>query len=87
MSRRPLSEVLATKVNMSEPGLSLAMVIAAQAVMLVLLSRVRWRCHEDGTCTSGCTEQSLVPSSDAIDCQEFVVGNDQRVLVVVSSKS
>ena len=50
------------------------------------MSRVRRRCHEDGTCTSGCTEQSLVPSSEAIDCQEFVVGNDQRVLVV-SSKS
>ena len=65
---------------------SLGLVMAAQAVLLALISRVRWRCHEDGTCTSGCTEQSLVPSSDAIDCQEFVVGNDQRVLVV-SAKS
>ena len=35
---------------------------------------------------SGCTESQLVPASDAIDCQEFVVGNDQKVLVV-SSKS
>ena len=71
---------------MNDGGATLAVVMAAQAVLLALVSRVRWRCHEDGTCTSGCTEQSLVPSSDAIDCQEFVVGNDQRVLVV-SSKS
>ena len=67
---------------MSEIGLGLVM--AAQAVLLALISRVRWRCHEDGTCTSGCTEQSLVPSSDSVDCQEFVVGNDQRVLLVSS---
>ena len=71
---------------MSDGGVTLAVVMAAQAVVLALVSRVRWRCHEDGTCTSGCTEQSLVPSSDTIDCQEFVVGSDQRVLVV-SSKS
>ena len=70
---------------MSDGGVTLAIVMAAQAVVLALVSRVRWRCHEDGTCTSGCTEQSL-SSSDAIDCQEFVVGNDQRVLVI-SSKS
>ena len=61
---------------------SLAIVMGCQAVMLALVSRVRWRCHEDGTCTSGCTEQSLVPSSDTVECQEFVVGNDQRILVV-----
>ncbi len=71
---------------MGDAGVTMAIVCAAQAVLLALVSRVRWRCHEDGTCTSGCTEQSLVPSSDAIDYQEFVVGNDQRVLVV-SSKS
>ena len=69
---------------MSDGGVTLAIVMAAQAVVLALVSRVRWRCHEDGTCTSGCTE--VVPSSDSVDCQEFVVGNDQRVLVV-SSKS
>ena len=50
---------------MSDGGITLAIVMAAQAVVLALVSRVRWRCHEDGTCTSGCTEQSLVPSSDA----------------------
>ena len=71
---------------MSDGGITLAIVMATQSVVLALVSRVRWRCHEGGTCTSGCTEQSLVPSYDAIDCQEFVVGNDQRVLVV-SSKS
>ena len=69
---------------MSDGGVTLAVVMAAQAVALALVSRVRWRCHEDGTCTSGCTEQSLVPSSDSIVCQEFVVGNDQRELVVAS---
>ena len=64
--------------------ISLGIVMASQAVLLALISRVRWRCHEDGTCTSGCTEQSLVPSSDSVDAQEFVVGNDQRVLLVSS---
>ena len=76
---------------MSDGGVTLAIVMASQAVVLALVSRVRWRCFPDpetGRCTavSGCTDQSLIPSSDAIDCQEFVVGNDQRVLVV-SSKS
>ena len=71
--------------------LSLALVMGGQAVLLALISRIRWRCFPDpetGRCTmvSGCTEHSLAPSSEAIDCQEFVVGNDQKVLVV-SSKS
>ena len=66
--------------------ITLADVMTVQAVVLALVSRVRWRCHEDGTCTSGCTEQTLVASSDAKDCQELVVGSDRRVLVV-SSKS
>ena len=64
--------------------ISLAIVMAAQAVLLALVSRVRWRCHEDGTCTSGCTEQSLVPSSDSVHAEEFVIGSDQRVLLVSS---
>ena len=71
---------------MSDGGATLAVVMAAQAVLLALVSRVRWRCHEDGTCTSGCTEQSLVPSSESVDCQEFQIGTDQKVLVI-SSKS
>ena len=64
--------------------ISLALVMASQAVLLALISRVRWRCHEDGTCTSGCTEQSLVPSSDSVHAEEFVAGADQRVLLVSS---
>ena len=64
--------------------INLAIVMAAQAVAFALISRVRWRCHEDGTCTSGCTENSLVPASDSVHAEEFVVGNDQRVLLVSS---
>ena len=75
---------------MSE-SISLALVMGGQAVLLALISRIRWRCFPDaetGRCTmvSGCTEAQLVPSADSIDCQEFVVGKDQKVLVV-SSKS
>ena len=64
--------------------ISLAVVMASQAVLLALVSRIRWRCHEDGTCVSGCTDQSLVPSSDSVHAEEFVVGADQRVLLVSS---
>ncbi len=67
-----MSESLSSSINM-----------ASQAVALALISRIRWRCFPDaetGRCTmvSGCTEAQLVPSADSIDCQEFVVGNDQK---------
>ena len=65
-------------------SISLALIMGAQSVLLALVSRVRWRCHEDGTCTSGCTESSLVPASDSVHAEEFVVGSDQRVLLVSS---
>ena len=64
--------------------ISLAIVMASQAVLLALIARVRWRCHEDGTCISGCTDQSLAPSSDSVHAEEVVVGSDQRVLLVSS---
>ena len=69
--------------------ISLALVMASQAVLLALISRVRWRCFPDpetGRCTmvSGCTDQSLMPSSDSVQAEEFVVGSDQRVLLVSS---
>ena len=75
---------------MSE-SLSLALVMGGQAVLLALISRIRWRCFPDpdtGRCTmvSGCTGAQLIPSAECVDCQEFVVGNDQKILVV-SSKS
>ena len=71
--------------------LYLAIVLGVQSVVLAAVSRIRWRCFPDpetGKCTivSGCTEVSLIPSSDTVHCEEFVVGNDQRVLVI-SSKS
>mgnify|MGYP003325869035 CR=1 FL=1 len=67
--------------------ISLALVMASQAVFLALISRVRWRCFPDpetGRCTmvSGCTDQSLMPSSDSVQAEEFVIGADQRVLLV-----
>ncbi len=60
-----------------------AMLMAVQAVALALIGRIRWRCHEDGSCTSGCTEHSLIPNSDSIDVGEFIVG-EQKVLIVTS---
>ena len=71
---------------MSDGGVTLAIVMSVQAVALALVSRVRWRCHEDGTCTSGCTEFSLIPSSETVDCQEFQIGTDQKVLVILSKR-
>ena len=56
---------------------------AAEAVALALIARARWRCDERGQCSSGCTEHSLAPSSDAVDCHEYVVG-DSKVLLVTS---
>ncbi len=69
--------------------ISLALVMASQAVLLALIPRVRWRCFPDpetGRCTmvSGCTDQRLMPSSDTVQAEEFVIGADQRVLLVSS---
>ena len=69
--------------------ITLALVMASQAVLLALISRVRWRCFPDpetGRCTmvSGCTDQSLMPASDSVQAEEFVIGADQRVLLVSS---
>ena len=64
-------------------------IMGAQAIALALIARLRWRCFPDaetGRCTmvSGCTEHSMVPSSDTVHAEEFVVGSDQRVLLVSS---
>ena len=69
--------------------ISLALVMASQAVVLALIFRVRWRCFPDpetGRCTmvSGCTDQSLMPASDSVQAEEVVSGADQRVLLVSS---
>ena len=61
--------------------LVLAGIMGAQAVVLALIARVRWRCDNSGNCHSGCTEHSLTPSSETIDVHEYVVG-DSKVLVV-----
>ena len=63
----------------------LAAVMGAQAIALALIARVRWRCHEDGTCTSGCTEHNLSPSSETVDVHEWRGGGQQGL--VVSAKS
>ena len=62
-------------------------IMGAQAVLLAIISRLRFRCFPDesGTCIcmSGCTEGQLV-SSDSVDAHEYEVGNGQKVLLVSS---
>ena len=60
-------------------------IMGVQAVLLALISRLRFGCLPDAEgkciCMSGCTEGQLV-SSDSVDAHEYEVGNGQRVLVV-----
>ena len=64
-------------------------IMGAQAILLALIGRLRWRClpDENGKCiiSSGCTEGTLV-NGDSVDAHEYEVGNGQKVLVI-SAKS
>ena len=63
-------------------------IMGAQAILLALISRLRWRClpGEDGKCVclSGCTESQLV-SGDTVDAHEYEVGGSN--VLVISAKS
>ncbi len=65
---------------------SLALIMGAQAVLLALISRVRWRCYQDdeGACrmVSGCTEFSLSENHSEVVTEEHELSNGARVLVV-----
>ena len=74
---------------MSEASLGLAALMAGQAILLALISRLRFRCMPDpetGRCvvTSGCSEVPLVDQHEMIDVKQYEVGSGQKVLLVSS---
>ena len=65
----------------------LASIMGAQAVLLGIVSRLRFRIFPDPetgkcTCLSGCSEVPLTDSHEAVDCHEHEVGQGQKILVV-----
>ena len=73
---------------MSE-SVTLAVIMGAQAVLLAMIARLRFKCFPDpetGRCTllSGCSEVPLTDSHDSVDAHEYVIGSGQKVLLVTS---
>ena len=73
---------------MSE-SVTLALIMGGQAVLLAMISRLRFRCFPDPetgrcTCLSGCSEVPLQDSHEAVDAHEFTVGGGNKVLLVSS---
>ena len=68
----------------------LATIMGGQAVLLAMITRLRFRClpDENGKCVclSGCSEVPLIDSHEAVEAQEYVIGSGQKVLLV-SGKS
>ncbi len=65
----------------------LATIMGAQAVLLGIIARLKFRIFPDPetgkcTCLSGGSEAPHTDSHEAVDCHEHEVGNDQRMLVV-----
>ena len=65
----------------------LASIMGAQAVLLGIVSRLRFRIFPDPEtgkciCLSGCSEVPLTDSHEAVDCHEHEVGQGQKILVV-----
>ena len=65
----------------------LASIMGAQAVLLGIIARLRFRVFPDPetgrcTCLSGCSEVPLTDSHEAVDCHEHEVGQGQKILVV-----
>ena len=61
-------------------------IMGAQAILLALIGRLRFRCVPDpqtGDCvvSSGCSEVPLQDSHDQVDAHEYTVGG-QRILLV-----
>ena len=62
----------------------LASIMGAQAVLLGIVSRLRFRIFPDPetgkcTCLSGCSEVPLTDSHEAVDCHEHEVGGATRM--------
>ena len=61
-------------------------IMGVQAIMLAVISRLRFRCLPDEsgkcTCLSGCSEVPLTDSHDCVDAHEYTVGSGQKVLLV-----
>ena len=62
----------------------LATIMGAQAVLLGIVSRLRFRIFPDPetgkcTCLSGCSEVPLTDNHEAVDCHEDEVGQGQNV--------
>ena len=70
---------------MSE-SVTLAVIMGSQAILLAIISRLRYRCFPDesGKCVmmSGCSEVPLNDSHESVDAHEFTVGSGQKVLLV-----
>ena len=66
----------------------LAAIMGAQAVLLGIVSRLRFQNFPDPetgkcTCLSGCSEVPFqTDSHEAVDCHEHEVGQGQKILVV-----
>ena len=66
----------------------LATIMGAQAVLLAIVSRLRFRIFPDPetgkcACLSGCSEVLFqTDSHEAVDCHEHGVGQGQKILVV-----
>ncbi len=76
---------------MPDSSLSLALVMAGQAIGLAALARLRFKCLPDTEtgrciCLSGCSEVPLQDSHEQVDAHEYTVGDGKKVLLV-SAKS
>ena len=65
----------------------LATILGAQAILLGIVSRLRFRIFPDPetwkcVCLSGCSEVPVTDSHEAVDCHEHEVGQGQKILVV-----
>ena len=60
--------------------------MGVQAIMLAVISRLRFRCLPDESgncrCLSGCSEVPLTDSHDRVDAHEYTIGSGQKVLLV-----
>ena len=74
-----------------DQSVTLALIMGGQAVLLAVISRLRFRCLPDETgrcvCKSGCSEYPLQDSQEAVDAHEFTVGDGQKVLLVSSKNA
>ena len=82
--------IMNSNYKMSE-SVTLALIMGGQAVLLAVISRLRFRCLPDETgrcvCKSGCSEYPLQDSQEAVDAHEFTVGDGQKVLLVSSKNA